>query len=49
MGNKKILIVDDDADVCKGMEVRLKANHYDTFFATDAVSTCGRLASTSRI
>ena len=39
MGNKKILIVDDDADVCKGMEVRLKANHYDTFFATDAVST----------
>jgi two-component system KDP operon response regulator KdpE len=39
MGNKKILIVDDDADVCKGMEVRLKANHYDTFFATDGVST----------
>jgi DNA-binding response OmpR family regulator len=39
MGNKKILIVDDDADVRMGMEVRLKANHYDTFFATDAVST----------
>jgi DNA-binding response OmpR family regulator len=39
MGNKKILIVDDDPDVCKGMEVRLKANHYDTFFATDAIST----------
>ncbi|HTG31147.1 MAG TPA: response regulator [Methylomirabilota bacterium] len=39
MGNKKILIVDDDRDVCKGMEMRLKANHYDAFFATDAVST----------
>jgi CheY-like chemotaxis protein len=39
MGIKKILIVDDDPDVCKGMEVRLKANHYDIFFATDAVST----------
>jgi DNA-binding response OmpR family regulator len=39
MGNKKILIVDDDPNVCKGMEVRLKANHYDTFFATDAIST----------
>jgi|ERR1700722_7741098 len=36
---KKILIVDDDPDVCKGMEVRLKADHYDIFFATDAVST----------
>jgi DNA-binding response OmpR family regulator len=39
MGNRKILVVDDDADVRLGMEVRLKANHYDTFFASDAVST----------
>jgi DNA-binding response OmpR family regulator len=39
MGIKTILIVDDDPDVCKGMEVRLKADHYDIFFATDAVST----------
>jgi DNA-binding response OmpR family regulator len=39
MGNKKILIVDDDADVRLGMEVRLKANYYDTFCASDAVST----------
>ena len=39
MGNKKILIVDDDPDISRGMGVRLKANHYDTFFATDAVST----------
>jgi len=39
MGNKKILIVDDDADVRHGMHLRLKANHYDTFFAADALSS----------
>ena len=39
MGNKKILIVDDDPDVRQGMHVRLKANHYDTFLAADAVSS----------
>jgi two-component system KDP operon response regulator KdpE len=39
MGNKKILIVDDDPDVRNGMHVRLKANHYDTFFAGDALSS----------
>lgn len=39
MGNKKILIVDDDADLCHGMHVRLKANHYDTFFANDGLSS----------
>jgi DNA-binding response OmpR family regulator len=38
MSNKKILIVDDDPDIRHGMHVRLKANHYDTFFAGDAVS-----------
>ena len=36
MENKKILIVDDDPDVRLGVHVRLKANHYDTFFADDA-------------
>ena len=36
MGNKKILIVDDDPDVRLGVHLRLKANHYDTFFADDA-------------
>jgi len=35
---KRILIVDDDPDVRQGMHVRLKANHYDTFFAVDALS-----------
>ena len=39
MANKKILIVDDDPDVRQGMHVRLKANHYDTFFAADALSS----------
>jgi DNA-binding response OmpR family regulator len=38
MGNKKILIVDDDPDVLHSMHVRLKANNYETFFAADAIS-----------
>jgi hypothetical protein len=38
MSNQKILIVDDDPDIRPGMHVRLKANHYDTSFAGDAVS-----------
>jgi DNA-binding response OmpR family regulator len=38
MGNKRILIVDDDPDVIHSMHVRLKANHYDTFYAADAIS-----------
>ena len=36
MRNKNILIVDDDPDIRLGMNVRLKANHYDPFFAGDA-------------
>jgi two-component system KDP operon response regulator KdpE len=39
MGNKKILIVDDDPDVRQGMYVRLKANGYDVFLAADAPSS----------
>jgi len=38
MSDKKILIVEDDADVRLGYQVLLKANHYDTFFAQDGVS-----------
>ncbi len=38
MANKKILVVDDDPDVRQGIQVRLKANGYDTFFAADALS-----------
>jgi DNA-binding response OmpR family regulator len=36
--NKKILIVEDDPDVRLGMQVRLQANHYETFFAGDVDS-----------
>jgi DNA-binding response OmpR family regulator len=38
MSNKKILVVDDNSDVRRGMQVRLTANHYDTFFASDAIA-----------
>jgi DNA-binding response OmpR family regulator len=38
MSDKKILIVEDDADVRLGYHVLLKANHYDTFFAADSTS-----------
>ena len=36
MTNKKILVVEDDADVRLGYQVLLKANHYDTYFAGDS-------------
>ena len=39
MGNKKILIVEDDPDVRQGMYVRLKANGYEVFLAADAPSS----------
>jgi DNA-binding response OmpR family regulator len=38
MSNKKILIVDDNPYVRRGMCVRLTAQHYDTFFASDAIA-----------
>ena len=38
MNKKKILVVEDDADVRLGYQVLLKANHYDTFFAADSTS-----------
>ena len=39
MANKKILIVDDDPDVRQAMHIRLKANAYDTCFASDALTS----------
>jgi DNA-binding response OmpR family regulator len=39
VGNKKILIIDDDPDVRESMHIRLKANNYDTFFAADAIAS----------
>jgi len=38
MNSKKILIVEDDADVRLGYQILLKANRYDTFFAADSAS-----------
>jgi two-component system KDP operon response regulator KdpE len=38
MSNKKILIVEDDADVRLGYKVLLTAHHYETFFAADSLS-----------
>jgi DNA-binding response OmpR family regulator len=38
MSNKKVLIVEDDADVRLGYHVLLKAHHYDTAFAIDGLT-----------
>ena len=35
MDSKKILIVDDNADIRLGMHLRLRANQYQTFLAAD--------------
>ena len=37
--NKKILVIEDDPDVRLGYEMRLKANNYDTLFATDGYTS----------
>jgi DNA-binding response OmpR family regulator len=39
MTNKRILIVDDDPILVRGLQLRLKANHYDTFLAADAIGS----------
>jgi DNA-binding response OmpR family regulator len=39
MNQKKILVVDDDPDVRLGLQLRLKANHYDVIFAVDGVAS----------
>ena len=38
MAKRKILIVDDDPDLRAGLNIRLRANGYDTVFAADAMS-----------
>lgn len=38
MNKPKILIVDDDPDLRKGLNLRLRANHYDTAYASDGFS-----------
>jgi two-component system KDP operon response regulator KdpE len=41
MSNKKILIIEDDADLRLGFHVLLKANDYDTFLAADGLTAVG--------
>jgi DNA-binding response OmpR family regulator len=38
MSKKKVLIIEDDADVRLGYHVLLKAHNYDTFFAADSLT-----------
>ena len=38
MREKKILIVDDDQDLLRGMKIRLRANGYQVVVAVDALS-----------
>lgn len=38
MQNPKILIVDDDPDLSRGLKLRLRANHYETCHASDGYS-----------
>jgi DNA-binding response OmpR family regulator len=38
MTKKKILIVDDDKDIQGALNIRLRANNYETFFAGDGVA-----------
>jgi len=37
MAGNKILVVDDDVDLLRGLTIRLKANGYEVVCATDAV------------
>ena len=37
MAGNKILVVDDDVDLLRGLSIRLKANGYEVVCATDAV------------
>ena len=37
MDRNKILIIEDDADLRRGLNIRLRASNYDTAFAADAV------------
>ena len=38
MEKRNILIVDDDPDLRRGLNLRLRANHYETAYATDGFS-----------
>ena len=46
---KKILIVEDDPNVLQAMHVRLRAHHYDTSSALDAISCMAEARRASQI
>jgi CheY-like chemotaxis protein len=43
MDKKKILVVDDNPTIRKGLGVRLRANDYEVLFAEDAISATAAL------
>ena len=43
MGRAKILVVDDNPTIRKGLSVRLRANDYEVLFAEDAISATAAL------
>ncbi len=45
MENTRILVVDDNPTIRKGLSVRLRANGYEVLFAVDAVSATAALVA----
>lgn len=45
MEGKKILVVDDNPTIRKGLSVRLRANGYEVLFAEDAISATAALVT----
>ena len=45
MGRAKILVVDDNPTIRKGLGVRLRANDYEVLFAEDAISASAALVT----
>jgi DNA-binding response OmpR family regulator len=45
MDKTKILVVDDNPTIRKGLSVRLRANGYDVLFAEDAISATAALVT----
>jgi DNA-binding response OmpR family regulator len=46
MNKKRILIVDDDPDACLGLQLRLKANDYETHCAADGLTAISETRNT---
>jgi DNA-binding response OmpR family regulator len=48
LNKKMLLIIEDDADVRHGMQVRLQANNFVTFMAIDAIESISQARKHSR-